>query len=345
MMYSKILNRTTCLILGLTAILASCNKNDDDQKWITPPSTGATMTLQGGAGEANAENSVFVDFSANEQFSINRHSWHLAFNCGSDFGVFLNSTTISRAKEAIGITVNDSLSDEILEPYAAALAMTMGGSSSMDIVDAFDQSIAGTVIKEGKTYIYRNEDAEQPFYKINVTKKDDNTYTVLYSEWNSSVVKSADIRKDTKYKVIGFSLTDEKSVVVEKADWDMVWGRNTYVSAMAPNVPSAMADMVFINHKAGVKAAEILEVDIAYENYVDTNLMSTTLSSDVGSIGDKWRGTSGMPPVMSVRPNRYYILQDTDGNIYKLKFLAIGGADGAIRGYPQLKFDLIKTKN
>jgi hypothetical protein len=302
------------------------------------------MTLQGGEGEANAENSVFVDFSANEQTSILRHSWDLAFNCGAEFGVFLNSTNISRAKEAVSIEISDSLSAETLQPYSTALAMTMGENSTMDIVDAFDKSIAGTVIKEGKTYIYRNEDAEQPFYKIKVTKKDENTYTVQYSQWNSTVVKSADVTKDANYQTIGFSFTNEKSIVVEKSNWDLVWGRNTYISAMAPDMPSAMADVVFINHKADVKTAEILEADIAYDDFVATNLNGTIVSSDVGSIGDKWRGTSGMPPVMSVKSDRYYLILDTDDNIYKLKFLAIGGADGAVRGYPQIRFELIKER-
>ena len=73
--------------LGLAVMLTSCDGDDDNSKWITPPSTGATMTLNGGPGGVNAENSVFVDFSANEQDTVQRNSWHLSFNCGSEFGV------------------------------------------------------------------------------------------------------------------------------------------------------------------------------------------------------------------------------------------------------------------
>lgn len=331
--------------LSLAAILASCSdSDDDDSKWVTPPSAGATMTLQGGAGEANAENSVFVDFSVNEQGSVKRNSWQLSFNCGSDFGVFLNSSTISRAKEAVGINLEDVLSEEKLEPYATALAMVMSdGNASMDIVDNFDKAVAGTVIKEGKVYIYRNEDADFGHYKIKVTKKDNNTYTVSYAKWNSSEVQTAEIKKDTKYSTIGFSLTDAKTIIVEKENWDIVWGRNTYESVMVPGVPSAMADVVFINSKAGVKAAEILEKDVAFASYSDSvNLKSTTLLSDIGVIGANWRGTVGMPPVMNIKADRYYIIQDIAGNVYKVKFLTIGGSDGATRGYPQIKFELVK---
>ncbi len=335
-------------ILGaiVCAICSSCKDNNDDKdKWITLPSAGSTMILQGGAGEAEAENSVFVDFSANTQTSIARRSWHLAFNCGEEFGVFMNSANISRAKEAINISVGDILSEDALKPYDSALMMTMSLSSSgMDIVDAFDKSIAGTVIKEGKTYIYRNEDTNVSFYKIKVVKKDANTYTLSYSKWNSSEVKSVDVSKSAEYSVIGFSLIDEKTVVAESANWDMVWGRNTYTSAMMPNLPTAMADVVFINSKGGVKAVQIMDTAITYDSLSSANVSTITLSSDVGSIGDKWRGTSGMPPVMNVRADRYYVIQDISGNVYKLKFLAIGGTDGAVRGYPQIRFDLVKEK-
>lgn len=327
--------------LGLAVMLTACSDDDDDSKWITPPSSGATMTLQGGAGEANAENSVFVDFSTNEQASIKRHSWHLSFNCGSDFGVFMNSTAISRATEAIGINVEDVISEDALEPYASALSMVMSeGNASMDIVDAFDRSISGTVIKEGKTYIYRNEDADFSFYKVKVTRKDNDTYTVSYAKWDSSEVKSADVKKDTQYSTIGFSFTDGKTVVVEKPNWDIVWGRNTYESAIVPGVPSAMADIVFINTKGGARAAEVLEENIAYDIFSETDLASVTLLSDIGAIGDKWRGMQSM--VLALKTDRYYIVQDIAGNIYKLKFLTLGGNDGGTRGYPQLKYDLVR---
>lgn len=333
--------------LGLAVMLASCSDDDDDSKWVTPPSEGATMTLHGGPGEGNAIYSVYVDFSANKQDTLKRSSWNLAFNCGSDFGVFLNSTTIGRAKEATGIDIADVISEETLQPYATALAMTMGeANSSMDIVDSFDKSISGTVIKEGKTYIYRNENATLPYYKVKVTKKDNNTYSISYALWNSSEVKTADVKKDSKYNIIGFSLTDAKTVIVEKekGEWDIIWGRNTYESSMVVGQPSAMADIVFINNKNGVKAVQILEEDIAYADYSESDITTTTLLSDIGVIGANWRSVGGGGTAKPVAyQDRYYVIRDVAGNIYKLKFMAIGGGtDGATRGYPQLKFELVK---
>lgn len=104
-----------------------------------------------------------------------------------------------------------------------------------------------------------------------------------------------------------------------------------------------MADIVFINHQAGVKAAEILEENIAYKEYDASYLAETALSSNVGVIGANWRETvGGMPPTMMLKTDRYYIIQDTDGNIYKLKFTRLGNNDGGVRGYPELTFDLVQ---
>ena len=330
------------LTLALTIMLASCRDDDDVSKWLTPPSSGAEMTLNGGTGGSSAINSVFVDFSASQQDTVRRSSWNLSFNCGSEFGVFLNSTNISRAIEANGIEVGTILSEATLQPYADALAMSMGGSTSMDIVDDFDKSIAGTVIKEGKTYIYRNEDVTQPYYKIKVLKKDNNTYTVAFAKATSDSVATVDVTKDNRYTTIGLSFTASKTVYVENEEWDIVWGRNTYQSAMAAGVPSAMADVVFINSKAGVKGLQILESDISYDDFTESNIDVSALSSDVGVIGANWRGTTGATIVMMVKSDRYYLVQDARGNIYKLKFLTIGGSDGGVRGYPVIKYELIR---
>ena len=336
------MKRIIYLTLVFSAILTSCRDDDDYAKWLTPPSSGATMTLEGGLGGASAVNSVFVDFSASEQDTVRRASWNLSFNCGSDFGVFLNSTNISRAVEAEGIEVGTILSEAMLEPYKSALAMSMGGPSSMDIVDDFDKSIEGTVIKEGKTYIYRNEDVSLPFYKIKVSKKDNNTYTVAFAKSTSDSITSVDVTKDNRYTTIGLSFAEKKTILVEKEEWDIVWGRNTYQSAMAPNVPSAMADVVFINSKAGVKGLQILESNIGYDNFTSESIDESALSSDVGVIGANWRGTTGATIVMMVKSDRYYLVQDPRGNIYKLKFLTIGGSDGGVRGYPVIKYELVR---
>ena len=53
-------------------------------------------------------------------------------------------------------------------------------------------------------------------------------------------------------------------------------------------------------------------------------------------IGSGWRNT--FPA--SLKSDRYYIIKDTDGNFYKLKFTALLNEQGE-RGYPQIVYDLL----
>src|SRR5690606_36415384 len=87
-------NTLTYLSLALSIALVgtSCARGNDPDP-IIPPSDGSTLTLNGGSGESAAENSVFVDLSADQQTAIKRTSWNLGFYSGSEFRVILNSTS------------------------------------------------------------------------------------------------------------------------------------------------------------------------------------------------------------------------------------------------------------
>src|SRR3546814_13987249 len=89
-------NTLTYLSLALSVALVgtSCTRGNDPDP-VIPPSDGTTLTLNGGLGESAAENSVFVDLSADEPTAINRTSWNLGIYSGSEFRIILNSTSSS----------------------------------------------------------------------------------------------------------------------------------------------------------------------------------------------------------------------------------------------------------
>src|SRR5699024_12297236 len=79
------------LALGVTLAVTSCKRSDDPVPDI-PPSDGTQMTLNGGEGGSAAENTVFVDLSADKQTPVKRTTWNLGFYNGNQFRVILNST-------------------------------------------------------------------------------------------------------------------------------------------------------------------------------------------------------------------------------------------------------------
>ncbi len=336
--------------LAVSLLLTACNGKDEDEKYYKDPANGGgTMTLQGGEGGASAKNSVYVDLSTAKQTSIERVTWNIALYCGSEFGVKLNNTIGSRAKEAnVGTTVGTVIDAAGFSAYKAALSLGMG-AGSFGIVDAIGEDLSKFVIKSDRVYIYDMGDADTVLYKVKVSPKNNTTYTVSYSLWNSSEVKTLDITKDDKYSYVGVSFTANKQVSMQpaKSDWDIVWGRNTYISAMSPGVPFVMADIVFLNTLAGVQAKEILVSEGgSYADFTAEKAKAVQFSSNIDVIGSAWRNGGGPTSGPSVKTDRFYVIKDAQGNIYKLGFVSMNDdTDGGHRGYPEIKYALLVEAN
>lgn len=110
-----------------------------------------------------------------------------------------------------------------------------------------------------------------------------------------------------------------------------------------PPTPYWFQDFILLNYAAGAEAAEVLESTITYANYAETNIAATTFLKTRDAIGSKWRVTSGA--TVGIRKDRFYVVKDPLGNIYKLKFVSMGlASDGGERGRPVIEYKLVKKK-
>ncbi|PXV63199.1 heme-binding HmuY-like protein [Dysgonomonas alginatilytica] len=300
-------------------------------------STGSSLTLNGGEGGSKAVNSVFVDFSGNEQTSVARKSWNFGFSTGSDFGVILNNTTASTAIEATNQSLDVKISAADSAAYVSKLVIGGDSGGGFTIVDDVLGDLSKSVIKEGKVYIVSLGDAQPPLYKIKVSQKDANTYTIQYAKSNEATVKSLDVAKNTAYNFVYASITENKVVPVapEKAKWDIEWTSTMYKTGTTPYI---FADFVYINGKEGVTAVEVLGDKEAYNAFNSTGLSSLQFSADIDVIGSKWRAGGGPSSSPVVKADRFYVVKDAAGNVYKLQFVSLGDQ----RGYPQIKYVLVK---
>lgn len=303
-------------------------------------SAGSSLKLEGGEGGASAVNSVFVDFSGNEQTSIARKSWNFGFSTGSDFGVILNNTTASTAIEATNQSLDAKISAADSAAYVTKLAIG-GGSGDFTLVDDVLGDLSKSVIKEGKVYIVSLGESQTPLYKVKVSKKDADTYTIQYAKSNETTVKSLDVAKNSAYNFVYASIATDKVVSVqpEKAKWDIEWTRAMYKTGETPYI---FSDFVYINAKGGVQAAEVLVSTVAYDKYATSNVASTEFSNAVDVIGSKWRSGGGPNALPAVKTDRFYVIKDAANNVYKLRFVSMSGGDGGERGYPVVEYALIK---
>lgn len=352
-MKTNYLNRFA-VVATLTIMLSACGKDDNVIPDI-PPSDGTTMTLEGKVGEDASANLVYVDLSTEQQTGIARNSWTLGFSNASDFKVILNNhysvtaleTTFDNLAEVNGDAVN-------IDDLAIGINYQTGSIiGSFALIDDTAGTYSSTVIKpvaataaENKVYLVNavggpTVDAENVF-KIKVNRSS-NGYTLEYAKLNETTSKTIEIAKDAEYDFRYVSLQGGNIVNNEpkKADWDLLWGYNLYFTSMGgPALPYPMADFVQINSGSGVRVAQILIEDVTYNDFSEANLSSITWSSSKNYIGANWRSV-GMTS-SGVKTDRYYLIQDTAGNIYKLKFNSMGTADSGERGRPEIEFKLVK---
>ncbi len=365
-------------VVAAFSIFAACSKKTentpqpqiktDDSKTITETPTpsaseGIRLTLNGLDGSekkgVHAHNSVFVDLSTNKQKPVVRSSWDLGFFGGADFKVIINNTTCASAK-AIEATDLSKVTKKDIE------GLSLGIRMKPEYVDYFDDltgSYRKTVIppvsanaEENKVIIlnpgsggYDISEKRRDWVKLKINRNSTGGYTVQYGSIDqTSDFKSVNIAKDPNYNFKYFSLISGSVVdgQPEKNNWDFVWGWSTHQlfdKDTKKPYPYSAYDLILINVLAGVTAAEVLNTDFSYEKITKADLGSSKIVflSDGDAIGSKWRNLL-INGKFGVRDDRFYLIKDPVGSVYKIKFISMCKEDGGSPGKPILEYMLIK---
>lgn len=356
------MNKFTKIItlLCFTAALAACSK-DEDPIVTVPPSDGSTLTLNGLIGTeagTSAGNSVFVDFSTDKQTPVARSSWDLGFYSGTEYRVILNHSVGATAIITTKTNLNDvTAADTTALVTSAALALGQGAGvfTAIDPVEGTASAyLAGTVIQavsatesDNKVYIVNRGtasiDGNRGWQKIRVIRNASG-YTLQYAKITETTFKTLNIAKDAAYnfKYASFA-TGAVTVEPEKAAWDIEWGFTTYKADA--KTPYTYSDFVLINFVGGITASEVIfsgtaaNSTITYANFTEANLTGITFLGTRDVIGSNWRATTG---TVGVKTDRFYLVKDGAGNIYKLKFISFHASDSGVRGKPVIEYKLVK---
>lgn len=317
-------------------------------------SEGTNMQLNGLAGTepgSSAANAVYLDLSSNVQTPVLRDSWDLGFYDGTDFRVTINSTNGASAW-----MVNKTDLNAVTDKDFVVDSLAVGqGQGKLSLVDDAAGDLSKTVIAavsatdaDNKVYILNRKGGSgtalpvADLYKIRVLRKGSG-YTLQYAKVNETTFKTLDVNKDAAYNFEFVSLEKGATVDVEpsKDRWDLRWGYSMYFTAAGPGVvlPYGFSDLVFINNLGNVEAAEVLTTTATYDAFAESNLAGVTFSKAADAIGSKWRATTG---TVGVKTDRFYLIKDASGNIYKLRFISFHPSDGGERGKPKLEYKLVK---
>jgi len=357
------MNKFTKIIalLCLTAAFAACSK-DEDPIVTVPPSDGSTMTLNGLIGAeagASAGNSVFVDFSTDKQTSVARASWDLGFYSGTDYRVILNHSVGATAIATTKTNLNDvTAADTTSLVTSATLALGQGAGlfTTIDPVEGTATAyLSGTVIQavsateaDNKVYIINRGAAgvagNSGWQKIRVIRNSSG-YTLQYAKITETTFKTLNIAKDATYNFKYASFVNGAvTVEPEKAAWDIEWGLTTYKASAT--TPYTFSDFVILNFVGGATAAEVIysgtaaNNTVAYADFKEANLTGIAFVATRDVIGSNWRATTG---TIGVKTDRFYLVKDGAGNIYKLKFISFHPSDSGVRGKPVIEYKLVKA--
>ena len=322
-------------------------------------SLGTALAAQ--VGGPSQPNQVYVDLSSGKMMQVSRLSWDLGFYAGSEFRVALNSSVKMSAKKLETINIDEVQAEDpsMIIGQGSGIASQVDGptgnilETAISEVDANDANNKVYLINMGSnpgtTPAVGSESAasgsSRGWKKIRVLKSG-NDYKIQFADIASTTHQEVIVSKNAAYNFTFFSLTTNNVVNVEpvKAQWDLNF--TTFTNILGGTIPYFYPDYIVNNVKGGAKTYQVLTSEFTYDNFTLANVDNTKLTDDQRNIGSNWRSTSvtvdGIPVAQFVlKTDRFFVVKDVAGNIYKLKFT--GGANEAgERGFPKFQYSLLK---
>tara|TARA_B100000809_G_scaffold227986_1_gene240674 strand:- start:1885 stop:3282 length:1398 start_codon:yes stop_codon:yes gene_type:complete len=315
-------------------------------------------SLEPEVGGPNQGNQVFIDLSTGNATKVQRDSWDLGFYNGEQFRVTINGS-IYMATRALSETNIDAVSQSDVSNLQPQVAVGTFNPSNADYIDAPNGNILETAIDE-----ISENDAENPVYLLNLgyeigtntptlgsvgiagdqrgwkkirILRNDNGYILQYANLEDTSHQSITIEKNSDYNFVHFSFNTNTLVSVEpqKDKWDISFTVFTNVISGAGSY--GFSDFVTHNNKGNALAYRVNTSNFEYDEFELTNIVTSNFSENQTTIGSSWRDVFNGTPFN----DRFYVIKDPNGTIYKLKFLALTNNNGE-RGYPEFEYELLQ---
>ncbi|MCU0350527.1 MAG: HmuY family protein [Flavobacterium sp.] len=354
------------LTVSAFALFSCSNDEDATTAPIAPVAEGTIIASTGGP---NQQNQLYIDLSSDTKTSIQRDTWDLAFSSGNSFRVAINGANKMAVKQLNTTNINEVQSED------ASVSVGFSTFASMGYVDnptgvlegnggGFGTAIAevSSVDADNKVYLVNlgfnvgnttpnvgsvaTDGAARGWKKIRVTRSGSN-YVLQYADLNATTHNTITISKNTAYNFSFVNLITGQQVNVEpmKNKWDLNFTTFTnYFPFTGGEITYFFADFITTNFRGGTRVYQVLNSEANYDTFTLASVIESsfnTSATDQRVIGSGWRNGGGPTSGPSIRDDRFYILKDTDGNIYKIKFLALTN-DAGVRGFPVFQYELLQ---
>ena len=355
---SNNIDEATVISLTVTNIDYQYSNIQGNSQLIISSNISSSGAIEPELGGPNEGNQVYIDLSSRSTTEVQRDSWDLGFYNGNEFRVTINGS-IYMATAALSETNIDAVSASGVSALQSQVAVGTFNPDNANYVDAPNGNILETAIDEISV-----NDAENPVYLVNLgyevgtadanvgsvvisgdhrgwkkirILRNGNDYVLQYADLDDTTHQEITISKNELYNLKHFSFNTNTIVDVEpqKEKWDICF---TVFTNLIPGSGSyGYSDFIMHNRKGGALAYQVNTSDYEYDDFVLSNINEANFSEDQTVIGSNWRSVfSGG----SVHTDRFFIVKDPNGNIYKLKFIALTNENGE-RGYPEFEYELL----
>src|SRR5690606_22261231 len=166
-----------------------------------------------------------------------------------------------------------------------------------------------------------------------------NDYIVQYADLDATEHTEVTISKSMGAAHFNFPnlVTGETATVQHNGDkWDLNF--NAFTNEIPGNGSYGYADSLTTNSLSGFEADTLETSTKTYADFTVADVDEASFSNDQRAIGSGWRNGGGPGTLPSLKDNVFYILKDTEGNIYKIRFTALLNESG-VRGFPQFIYE------
>ena len=331
---NKIVN--FCFII-FTFAFASCEK--DDRAIVLPP-PGELTKGEADIGDAY-DKQVYISLSTGEQVSRPFRSYDLAFEASATgFHVYLNTGKFMFACRtgsndmASADTVGNVwyIDNDHLDDDSTGISNTFHNASTPSEV---------FVIDRGKPEYLFNWNTR--LRKLLIKEVNQTSYIIQYSNYNNTDLKTFVIPKDSTYSLMYFSFDNGGQMVQmapEKSKWDFVFTRYTHTFYEEP-VGSPYRHYLVngggLNNRwagvTGVMIKDSLPNYIPFNDFNFSGVANHSFTSNADVIGYGWKEYDFNTSNYVIVPNKYYILKNTLGLYYKIRFVDFYNSLTGVKGY------------
>ncbi|MCU1418828.1 MAG: hypothetical protein JWP32_3002 [Schumannella sp.] len=337
------------LLILIAASLSSCFKKEDAIALPVGDSEIASVFLG-----TNYSKEVFFDLSTNSYQDRQLADWDIRFDASREgFGIYVNNGTNVLVRK--------------LERYNFTEKMTYDSVSFLKtptMIDAPEGTMETSAIGNWKQYknftlngIYMIEvnylPGIQRFKRLQVVNCDDTSYICrildIFDKDGDTILNGPliVIPKDPNQNFTYYSFRNGGHIVdnaePNKNSWDFVFTRYKHIfyNVLPNNQPFPYTLTGVLSSLNNVEIARDSALTL-FDNIDAGSLSKYKFTKNRNGIGYDWK-THAQGPVgaYSVAANLTYIIKDTDGYYYKLRFLDYNNALGQ-PGYPKFEFIRIK---